>query len=134
MNEKDVHALVKKTWPKALFERIENNVSVGAADCNAVIDNCEIWIEYKIIGRKSATAVLDIGHKVFLRPSQFAWHTKRAVHGSRTYVLAMNDARAILFVFAKSKKGFIVVADVEKKQLAQIHPHLVRDYTTYLCL
>lgn len=95
MNEKSIHTLLNVHWSgKVLLERIESNVSAGAADCNAVHKGCEFWMEYKVIGHKSKTTTVKVETPrgdVWLRPAQYSWHVKRANAGGRAFVLARDD-------------------------------------------
>ena len=71
----------------------------GVPDVNACVRGREFWVELKVVAR---------GKQVGLRPSQVAWHTRRAQHGGRSWILANvvrtgeiwlwpgRDARAVL--------------------------------------
>jgi hypothetical protein len=119
MNEKSIHNQLKIKWNHTIVESVENVSAAGMADANCLHCGTEFWLEYKIIGHRSKTANIHIGHKIYLRPAQLAWHAKRAHHGGNAYVLAKDDNRLMLLSCDRQTIGldeplFKVVADFDK--------------------
>jgi hypothetical protein len=101
MNEKSIHSLLNVRWDgRVLLDRIESSVSSGVADCNAVFEGCEFWMEYKVIGHKARTTVIPIETPlgtIWLRPAQYSWHVKRARAGGRAFVIGRTENAIVAY-------------------------------------
>jgi hypothetical protein len=74
---------------KTHSQRIENRVSEGMPDCYLCIDGVPIWVELKII--KS--------NRIYLRPSQIAWHTSHSRCGGVSFFLCYSPTERLAFLF-----------------------------------
>jgi hypothetical protein len=102
--------------------RIESWSSPGVPDLNGCAEFGEFWIELKIIKNK----------RVSLSPLQIAWHTTRARHGGRSYILARETGKTSLILFYGSQAKDL--ADLKIGEIPPIieieHPYdwsLLRD-------
>jgi len=72
MDERRAYHRMKRAFPQADWQRIENRVGSGAPDVNVCHQGVEMWIELKEgrIGRDNCV-------RVRIRPPQRAWATRR---------------------------------------------------------
>lgn len=86
MKETRAHAILKKLYPKAHFQRIEGWVAAGVFDLNCCCDGVESWVELKQC-RKPKTKRGMILTKI--QPGQIAWEQIRRNAGGRTFISLM---------------------------------------------
>ena len=87
--ERHVYNKMLRYWPPdILIERIETSTMEGMADISCCFRGTEFWIETKVLYRDGS---------VSMRPKQPAWHLRRMMAGSRTFIIAANETRAALW-------------------------------------
>lgn len=89
MTEIQLYNLIKDHCPGHV-ERIENCVDSGTPDMSGALGN-DYWIELKVA--RSATDTIDS----LLRSSQKAWHCRRAILGTKIFVVIRYMKHILLY-------------------------------------
>lgn len=88
-SEKDFVSWIKRELETCDVVKIESSTSRGIPDLNVASCSKEIWIEAKVC----------VKHRVLLRPEQYAWGMRRAIHGGRVFVVALEPQRGLIFIW-----------------------------------
>lgn len=101
MKETSIVGLLKPKWPDVTIDRIESIAGAGIADCSCCHESGrEFWIELKMLDSKG---------QFELRPSQAAWHVRRRLFNSATFVLARSEKHMELSVLANDMRTWRVL-------------------------
>jgi hypothetical protein len=108
--ERDLWKLVKPHLPGEV-ERVENLVSSGTPDVSGAFVDRDYWVELKVCRTKKLQDMDKLCSALQLR-----WHHRRAVQGSRVFVLVRHgDTLLLYFVKVNGKETWYELSWYDSK-------------------